>query len=293
MKGRLKWIAIAAVLVLVAGGYWRWRSMAFYEKLKFDCSDRNNVSANEMISKCTELVDYAPKYASGYSERASAYARKGDHGQAIADLDAAVKLDPGNPSFPHTRAGIYRDLGQHDRAIVDYTTALNLFLEAKHPGLQGAERLNVIRITETYQKRAESYRETRQYDLAIADIDETIRRGKGWNVETRARLYLEKGDFDTAIAEYDQLIKERPRESLFYYLRGAAYGSKRDYDRAIADFDAAIKFAARYASAFEKRGRAFEEKGEGSRAVADYRTALSIDPSLTFARAALKRLGIE
>jgi len=47
----------------------------------------------------------------------------------------------------------------------------------------------------------------------------------------------------------------------------------------------------RYAGAYGHRGDAYELKGVIDAAIADYRAALKLDPGLTSAKDALKRLG--
>jgi tetratricopeptide (TPR) repeat protein len=285
----LKWVAAAVVTVLVVGGFWRWKFVEWREEALLGCINVNKLSTDDIIRNCTELIKLEPSNAAGYHGRGVAYGRTRDYQRALADLDTAVELKPNDPFGVLERAEIHRDLNQYQEAIADFTAAIDLFKTGNTLLPQSADAA----IAGVYEKRAEAYRATRQHDLAIADLSETIRRGHSWNVERRALLYLEKGDIDNAIADCDLLIKNDPRESLIYLYRGVAYGRKGDYDRAVSDFDFAIKLAPRYAVAFEQRGHVFEEKGEKLRAVADYREALRIDPSLVVARAALKRLGLE
>src|SRR5215469_15742736 len=57
----------------------------------------------------------------------------------------------------------------------------------------------------------------------------------------RGYAYRNKRDYDRAIQDLDQAIKLDPNNALAFTNRGEAYRNKRDYDRAIEDLDQAIK----------------------------------------------------
>ena len=45
---------------------------------------------------------------------------------AMADYDAAIKLDPEYPLAFNNRGAAFRDRGDYDRAIADYSEAIKL-----------------------------------------------------------------------------------------------------------------------------------------------------------------------
>jgi len=109
------------------------------------------------------------------------------------------------------------------------------------------------------------------------------------------------GSFDV-IADLTKEISLAPADAEAYDRRGLAYAHKTLYDQAIADHTRAIEinakdillhpgFVSRYAGAYGHRGDAYELKGVIDAAIADYRAALKLDPGLTSAKDALKRLG--
>ncbi len=60
-------------------------------------------------------------------------------------------------------------------------------------------------------------------------------------------------DFDAAIADLDQAIRRNPELAIAYSNRGMAYQGKQDYDHAIADYDQAIRRDPKLIEAYSAR----------------------------------------
>ena len=141
--------------------------------------------------------------------------------------------------------------------------------------------------------------QTRNLDKQIRGCTQIIKWGKRETQINRTVAYLNRGNaydkkglYDRAIANYDKAIKLNPKHANAYNNRGRAYGEKGLHDRAIADYDKAIKLNPKHAKAYNNRGITYEVKGDKERAIADYRKALQIQPLYTYAKDALKRLGV-
>ena len=67
-----------------------------------------------------------PKYALAYNHRGEAYIDKGDYARAIADLDEAIRLDPKYAHAYTNRGVVWGRKGDFGRAIADYTEAIRL-----------------------------------------------------------------------------------------------------------------------------------------------------------------------
>jgi lipoprotein NlpI len=67
-----------------------------------------------------------PKLADAYHNRGSAWAHKGDPDRAIADFDAALRLNPKDAGVLHSRAVELTVKGDYARALADYEAALRL-----------------------------------------------------------------------------------------------------------------------------------------------------------------------
>jgi tetratricopeptide (TPR) repeat protein len=93
----------------------------------------------------------------------------------------------------------------------------------------------------------------------------------------RGNAHADRQEYDEAIADYGEALRRNGRHAVAFYDRGTAYRMKRDYDNAIADYDQAIALDPRYEDAFVNRGVAYAGKGDLDRAISEYTTALMLD----------------
>jgi lipoprotein NlpI len=93
----------------------------------------------------------------------------------------------------------------------------------------------------------------------------------------RGNAHADRQDYDEAIADYGEALRRNGRHAVAFYDRGTAFRMKRDFDSAIADYDRAIALDPRYEDAFVNRGVAYAGKGDLDRAISEYTTALMLD----------------
>lgn len=130
-----------------------------------------------------------------YFSRAVEWTNKGDIDRAIADYDAAVRIDPKYAEAYHNRGLLRAARGESDRAIADYDAALRL--DDKD--------------VDVYQSRAIERAIKGDYSQAIADYDAILRLqplsahalfGRG-----RALFYM--GDFAAAVEALERAHQAR------------------------------------------------------------------------------------
>jgi tetratricopeptide (TPR) repeat protein len=86
-----------------------------------------NAAGDERIAACSRVIAAGRgNLAWAYHYRGFAYQTKGDHDRAIADYDAAIRLDPKNALPYFNRGFAYQTKGDNDRAIADYDAAIRL-----------------------------------------------------------------------------------------------------------------------------------------------------------------------
>ena len=132
-----------------------------------------------------------------------------------------------------------------------------------------------------YYFRGNTYAEMGDYERAIADCDEAIRLNpENANVYYfRGNTYAEMGDNERAIVDYDEAIRLNPEDASTYYAtRGSTYFRQDDNERAIADYDEAIRRNPEDAAAYSSRGLTFLRQGDYKRAIADFDEAIRRNP---------------
>jgi tetratricopeptide (TPR) repeat protein len=99
-----------------------------------------------------------------------------------------------------------------------------------------------------YQRRGEFEVSISEFETAIADYSETIKRNRGMaqtkdvsGYGARAQVYLMWGRTDEAIADCDAALQVDPNAKWILGTRGFALARKREWDRALADFDEEAK----------------------------------------------------
>ncbi|MBF0507239.1 MAG: tetratricopeptide repeat protein [Nitrospirae bacterium] len=134
----------------------------------------------------------------------------------------------------------------------------------------------------SYYNRGIEWRDKGDYDKAIADYSEAIRRNPQYALayNNRGIAWRDKGDYDKAIADYSEAILLNPQYVLAYNNRGIAWRDKGDYDKAIADYSEAILLNPEYALAYNNRGIARFNKGEFSSAALDLAQSQQLKPSI-------------
>ena len=138
---------------------------------------------------------------------------------------------------------------------------------------------------ELYAIRGAIWKEKHEYDKAIADFDEAVRRDpqQSTTLRRRGNVWAAKADYDKAIVDYSKAIRLDPKDARCYSNRGRAWGHKKEQDKAIADFTEAIRIDPLSASDFYGRGDAWSRKGTYDKAIDDYTETIRLDPKQALA----------
>ncbi len=115
---------------------------------------------------------------------------------------------------------------------------------------------------------------------ALAIFDDELKRSpttEGYAIRGEIQGHLR--EYDKALADFEEAIRRDPKQARFYSDRGAARSYKRQEDQAIADFNEAIRLDPQYAAAYVRRAFSWRKKGQYDKALADCNEALRINPS--------------
>src|SRR5262249_26866053 len=120
--------------------------------------------------------------------------------------------------------------GDYDTAIRDYTLAIDAG-DLPYPDSFFA-----------FNNRANAYAAKRDWEHAVQDYSEALRRNPKFAAARRNRglAYSRKGDHELAIQDFTEAARLDPDDPHALIYRGAVYCDRRAFDRAIRDFDAAL-----------------------------------------------------
>ena len=138
------------------------------------------------------------------------------------------------------------------------------------------------KLAAVYCNRGYGLTEQREYERALADLDEAVRITPSYacSYVNRGRVYSLQGDFDAAIAQYDEALNIDPKFALAYNNRGDARRHKGDLDRAIADFTEALRLDPNDVTPLANRGLAFHDKHDYTHALTDFSAVIRVAPSV-------------
>jgi tetratricopeptide (TPR) repeat protein len=134
-----------------------------------------------------------------------------------------------------------------------------------------------------YRARSSVWMAERDWERAIADLDQAIRLSPSdhSNYRERGMAWHKKAEYDKAIADFDQAIRLSPQTALYRINRGAAWENKGDFAKALADFDEAVRLDPEHAGSFNNRAYLLAACPDarwrnGEQAVRDAKTACGI-----------------
>jgi tetratricopeptide (TPR) repeat protein len=145
---------------------------------------------------------------------------------AIAEFDKAVAADPGQHSR-YARGQALFEIGETKKAIDDFTKIIEA--DADKDSQDTIDALDY---------RGYGWVQEEEYDKAIADFDESIRRNgsRAYPFGARGEAKYRKGELDTAVADLSEGIRLEPANARFWLMRGFAYEGKEAWSQASADY---------------------------------------------------------
>jgi predicted O-linked N-acetylglucosamine transferase (SPINDLY family) len=187
--------------------------------------------------------------------------QRGNHAEAIRQIDAALKRNSNSASAHCNRGSALQSLDRLDEALASFDRALAL-----RPG--AAEVLfNRGNVLQSLGRREEALA---SFDAAITArldyADAFVNRGG-------ALQQLER--WDDALASYDQALTIKPDFAQAHNSRGATLKALGRLEEAVASYGRAIALRSDYAEAFHNRGIALRDLQRFAEAVADFDRAMA------------------
>jgi tetratricopeptide (TPR) repeat protein len=188
---------------------------------------------------------------------------KNDTAGRLADIDAALKLEPASLDALGAKARLQRDTGDFAGAIASYSAAI-----AKDPDAVSWLAGRGV----TFAKKG---------DLPAANKDFDLARSKAREAGDLNNLCWEKATagvaLDSALRDCDAALAKEPGNAAILDSRGFVLLRLGRYDEAIAAYDAALAKSPRLSPSLFGRGVAFAHKGDKAKAAADFAEAAKVD----------------
>ncbi len=228
------------------------------------------------IEACSALIATGRGNVAEYHyARGAALLDKRDCDGALADFDAAVRLNPNEAAYHGGRGMVFYQCKR------DFARALDAFSQ-------------VVRLTPNdaaaWDIRSNCKKLLGDLDGAIADDTKAIQLDPKTAMYhgNRAIAYQEKGDRVNALADFNFEVQASPNSSPAIANRGLFFLNIGQPDLAIADLTTAIRLDPKSSKAYANRAEAFRQKGDLDLSLADLDQAIAINPRdpLNFARRA-------
>ena len=220
------------------------------------------------LAEIDESIRLSPRYLYAFTTRGEIYEAKGELDNALTDFRTALSLDSDKKQRGGREAddGIRRVEGKlvcpggADWATCQRAPNLEDGIAAC-TRLISAKKLGDADLARAYASRGVGVGRYRgDFDLAIADYDEALRRDP--KIVTaysgRGGIYVRKGKLDLARRDLDEGLKLDPNNSGVHNALGNYYLAEGDYGSAIAEFNTAIRISPQYLYPYRSRAEAYE-----------------------------------
>jgi tetratricopeptide (TPR) repeat protein len=269
----------------------------------FEFPEENSGAASSVTTPApeNELPGDSPQDAALYMRRGAASAARGDLQQAIANFNAAIRLNPNDAESYYRRGKAKMQTHQYPEARADFDQALKLQPDnATWLNTRGVLRV----LTKDDQGAAVDFDaagrltpDTENLDLGIAafledfgQLEAAIIRVGRWieahpnNAEMPSalnsrcwyRAQLGK-ELEKALEDCDESLKLKSNIPETLDSRGLVYLRMGNYDKSIADYEAALRQDSKQAASLYGLGLAQLHKGQQEEASKNMRQALAIN----------------
>ena len=154
-------------------------------------------------------------------------AMRNDPEARLADLDAAIKIDPTNATGLEMRARFYVGLGEIEKAVKDLQEML----------AGDSENIKI------HQALAEAFASLDRFDLALDHLGKAIELAPSQtlNYVLRAKVYEQKEDFQNAVDDLSKALELQPDDHRPLLDRARVHYLANDLPKARADVDLALQ----------------------------------------------------
>lgn len=189
-------------------------------------SQPDTTDLDRQIADTTKTLQANPYDAFALAQRARAYAKKGQHTEALADYARAAELRPSDANLQVGRAAAHFALRQYELALVAYDEAVRL--DTNHLGARNG--------------RGNTYRALKRYQDSIEEFDALLKLRPNFVFAfyNRGLTNIDMNRSEAAIADFTSAIGIDKDYAGAYTQRGLLHLKAGAREYAIADFRAAL-----------------------------------------------------
>lgn len=260
------------------------------------------------IADYSSALRLKPDYTFALERRVELYKKKKNYTAAIADYDQLAKGDPASETPFTGRVSIYKEMGDKpmvEREYVRYIAANPLhgyhtrghyyYSEKRYPDAAAD-------FTECYNRdkvygdclldRAQTNATAKNYDLAMADIDQSVKMNQSIDRANAIKcdIYVGQKRFAEAMAISEELIKNNKTGWSAHTRKANILREQGEFAKSEAEYTIAINSGEKYAYTYYNRALLFVKMNRKAEAIADLEKALELNPEYADPKDELKRL---
>ena len=223
------------ILLLCAGaynGYGQKQPLGYHLQKAIDLM-QNNGDEKEVMECLDQQLQETPDNADARVVRATLYLKQKKYGNALSDMNLAIKYYKKGGIFPKYtiywgRARAYYDMEDFDKALADYDTAYKLVLKDK----KGTTDIHDI-----LYERAQIYYDLKDYANADADYRQMLKHDEADQVAMIGliRNMIARKEYDAALELVNKCEKYDTDYDETYRFRMQIYDKTGEVDKAIDD----------------------------------------------------------
>lgn len=213
----------------------------------------------QALAEIDAALTLQPDDAEAHLNRANVLKVMGRADEALAGYARALELKPEWPQALNNRGTVLQTLGRHGEALAEYDRAL-----ASAPGY--AEALN---------NRGSVLQDLKRPADALECYDRALRAAPNFGAafNNRGSVLIELRRFADALSCFDRALALRPGDIEIINNRGSALQGLGRYDEALAAYDQALALNPDHVQALSNRGSALQQLKRHEEALASFERA--------------------
>lgn len=230
----------------------------------------------EAIKLLTEGTEKFPGNTEYNRRLGEVYLQKGDYNKALKQYDDLITKDSSNFEAWFDRGNLLAKMKDTNEAINSLETSFSL-LPINYSGMALAN-LYVAR------------KDPRALEVCNILLSRDSTGTQTEPLYMKGVYYSEIKQYDNALKQFEECIKRDWKMTDAYIEKGIILFERKNYAEALKVFNMAATVSNTDADAYYWMGRCFENTGDKQKAIINYERAFALDDSFIEARAALRRL---